>query len=422
LVQSSPYDLAAFVGLSLVALALAAALGGRRGSLWPQQLLLAGVAFRIVGSLTRYQVLFSFYRGSGDAALYYAQSLPIADAIRSFEVSPFTPSYWLGAQGRWGTGFISRLSGVFVALLGPSLRGDFLVFSLLAFGGLLAIARAFGWLQPERRLVYARWIWLWPSLWFWPSSIGKESVILLAIGLATLGYVGSSSSIRWPLLLAGGGLAFMVRPHVAAVLCVAVVLAEWLDSWSKATPRRMVEGFLLAVLSVLLFLGMLRQFGLERPELEGVVEFVEWQRGQTLQGGSQVGSVSVGASGALLAFVNIWMRPFPWEAHNVTSLIAAVEMAAFWLLVVHRRREVMLALRHWRAHRMLRFSLPLLLAYTLMIGMAFGNLGIIARQRAPIFPFMLLFVLAVPPAASASRARADEPVAERRGETVMGQA
>jgi hypothetical protein len=45
---------------------------------------------------------------------------------------------------------------------------------------------------------------------------------------------------------------------------------------------------------------------------------------------------------------------------------------------------------------MLRFGLPFLIAYTLMIGIAFGNLGLIARQRSPIFPFMLLFVLAVP--------------------------
>jgi hypothetical protein len=35
----------------------------------------------------------------------------------------------------------------------------------------------------------------------------------------------------------------------------------------------------------------------------------------------------------------------------------------------------------------------LVIGYTLMVGLSFGNLGIIARQRAPMFPFLLLLLL-----------------------------
>jgi hypothetical protein len=56
---------------------------------------------------------------------------------------------------------------------------------------------------------------------------------------------------------------------------------------------------------------------------------------------------------------------------------------------------------------MLRFALPLLLGYTFMIGMTFGNLGIIARQRAPMFPFLLMLMVGAdqPEAVAVSRRR-----------------
>jgi hypothetical protein len=38
----------------------------------------------------------------------------------------------------------------------------------------------------------------------------------------------------------------------------------------------------------------------------------------------------------------------------------------------------------------------MLLTYTVMIGMTFGNLGLLARQRVLVFPFMLLIVAAAP--------------------------
>jgi hypothetical protein len=237
---------------------------------------------------------------------------------------------------------------------------------------------------------FGAWVFLWPSLWFWPSSIGKEAILVLAIGITVLGYAGPRGNVRWPIFLAGLGLTFCVRPHVAMVLAMAAVTAQWLGSWGRFSIRRVLEAVLVVVLALGAFSGMRAQFGLENADFEGMKEFVEFRSGQTLQGGSNIGGVPLGVAGVPLAFVNVWMRPFVWEAHNATAAFAALEIAAFWFLLWQRRRTVRLALKSWRQHRLLRFTLPFLLLYTLMIGIAFGNLGIIARQRAPIFPFMLM--------------------------------
>ena len=117
-----------------------------------------------------------------------------------------------------------------------------------------------------------------------------------------------------------------------------------------------------------------------------------------------------------MAFVNIWMRPFPWDVHNVMALFSALEVIVLWVLAVHRRGVVLLALKHWRRDRLLAFGFPFLAGYTLMIGLTFANLGIIARQRSPLFPFVFLLLTGGGAFAGALAARpAAEPAPRQRG-------
>lgn len=398
------YDFIAFAILAILVLALAHGAGGRVAPWLPARLLLLAVALRVVGSTARYEVLFRFYGGVGDAQLYFYEGREIASQLLERPALLFSPLFWAAQSSWWGTPFLKKVSGLLLIFTGPSMRAGFLVFSLLSFLGLFAIARAFRNTQPGPQAVaYAAWLWLWPSLWFWPSSIGKEAVLVLAIGLTVLGYCRRGGGIGWPLFLAGLGLSFCIRPHVAMVLALATVAAHWLGSWGRFSIRRIGEAALAVALCAAAFTGMRAQFGLENADFEGMKEFVEFRAGQTLQGGSEIGGVPLGAAGIPMAFVNVWMRPFPWEAHNATSAFAALEILAFWLLVWQRRTAVGFAIRNWRRHRLLRFGLPFLFLYTLMIGIAFGNLGIIARQRAPIFPFMLMMLAAAPVTAQAGR-------------------
>ena len=393
------YENVSFLLVSGGALALAN-IAGRGGRPWlPATLLLMGVALRIFGSTARYELIFRFYGGLGDAVAYYYEGLNYAQQIWSQPFLPFSVSYWTSRGTWWGTSFLEHVSGIVIAVIGPSLRAEFVVFSMLALVGLALIAQAFAATQPDPacRLRFSTWLLLWPSLWFWPSSVGKEGILMLAIGLATVGYAGRAGRIRWVLLLSGIALAFALRPHVALVLAIATLAANWLESWGgRIGMRQLIEAVVAIALTVIALNGMREQFGLQEADLEGVVEFVEYRAGQTLQGGSNIGAVPVGPQGVPLAIINVWMRPFPWEVHNMTSAIAAAELVLFWYLVWQRRREVRLAFQRWRRHRLIRFAIPMLITYTIMIGMTFGNLGLIARQRVLVFPFMLLIVAAAP--------------------------
>lgn len=390
------WELLGLVFVASVFLAGGAVLSVSRFNPFPPWLVMLAIVLRIVGALARFDMIRLFYGGVADAQRYFNVGIQIARQVWSLDPYVFSYAFWFGGAGRWwGTPFMEKLTGFLLALTGPTMRGGYLLFSMLAFLGLYLMALAVFRHRPGRGAVrFAAWIWLWPSLWFWPSSIGKESLTVCAIGLAFYGYAGKRGRLSWIPYLLGLGLAFALRPHVGAVLALATAAAYWLRSWDRPSPRRIVELLLAGVLAVVFISSMASQFGLDNADLEGVQEFITYRTGQTLEGGSAIGQGPGGVLAIPGAFVNIWLRPFLWDAHNTMALLSALEVMLLWTLAVTRRHAILFSLRHWRRDRLLAFGLPLLAGYTLMIGLTFANLGIIARQRSPLFPFIFLLFTA----------------------------
>lgn len=392
------YDGFGFLLISAAALLAAGVALTRPIPVTVKRLVVLGVVLRIVGSFLRYEVLYRVYDGIGDAVGYYSVGVIYSARILDLDVSLFSSENWW-AGNWWGTQFIRYLSGFVLALIGPTMRGEFLVFSLLAFVGLclfaLAFHRAYPHLPPHR---YLAWLCLWPSLWFWSSSVGKDAILLLAGGLVTAGFVGRREKLQWRLLIPGLVLATAVRPHVAAMIVLVMALAQWLGPGGRRwTVWRFAQGLLITLLAVVVVQSALSQLGLEDADAEGLQEFVARRALLATSGGSAIETPTTGLAAVPMAFVNILMRPFPWEAHNPQALMASLELVVFWALLWWRRRRVWQVLRHgWRSDRLLRFALPMTAAYVIMTGLVFGNLGIIARQRILVFPFLLLLLEAMP--------------------------
>lgn len=421
------YELLGFLAVGFVSLAIGAALASSPRNPFPRRLVLAAVALRIVGSLARFDMIRLFYGGVADANRYFHAGLLTAKRIWALDPWVFSYDFWWGGPGRaWGTPMMEKLSGVVLTFVGPTMRGAYLTFSMLAFAGLYLTALTVYRNRPgPGSVAFAAWIFLWPSLWFWPSSIGKEAVTVLAIGLVVFGYGSRGTTIRWVPYLAGLGLAFILRPHVAAVLGLATAGAYWLQTLGRPGPRKFFEMIAAAILAALLLAGMAAQFGIEDPDLEGVQEFVSFRGQQTLAGGSNLGERPSGALALPMAFVNIWMRPFPWDVHNVMTLFSTLEVLLLWWLAWRHRKWLRLALKGWWRDRMLSFAAPLLLGYTAMLGLTFANLGIIARQRSALFPFLFMLLTAAGarrrvrsrgrhPRAIASRHRLPQPIVAAR--------
>ncbi|MDP2340156.1 MAG: hypothetical protein Q8O67_04295 [Deltaproteobacteria bacterium] len=378
-------DWASFVVLAAVAMVVTTT-AARRFPAWFGQLIVVGMALRIVGSIARLEVARQVYR-SGDYGRYYRAGLFHADKWWSFDFSGI--SAWIDGPQWWGTQFLEVVSGVVLFFIGRTLHGEFLVFAALGYLGLVLIVIGYLRLVGGRGRFVAYACFLLPSLVYWPSSVGKEAMVLLGLGLAFHGYAVGG---RGTLLRIGVGLALLasIRPHIAMMIAVALALAEWVQQGRGWTPSRIAQGCALAVVASIVVVAAFRQFDIEGEYGGDITAFVEERSARTATGGSAITPIG----GPLMipaAFVNVLFRPFLWEVRNPVTFLSAVEALLFWWLVFRHRRGLWRAIRHWRRSRVLRFALPAAIVLVIFYGGFISNLGILARQRVVVLP--LLFIV-----------------------------
>jgi hypothetical protein len=381
-------------------------------------LIVVALAVKLAASFVRYYVTLSLY-GSGDAIAYDRAGTDIAASFHRGELA-LTELLTM----RQGTGFIDDLTGLLYALTGPSRLGGFLTYSFVGFWGLFLFHRAARIGLPEgsqRR--YAILVFFLPSLVFWPSSIGKEAVMLLSLGLCAYASARILERRRggWLGLVAGAGLGFMVRPHVPVVVLAALAVAV---AFRRRRGRPSVLGPVGRVVAIVALMAAMA-FTLGRAvdrllpsseatsTTEAVDELLDRAESGTAGGGSQIDRPTPNTPlDYPAAVISVLFRPTILEADSAGNIAAALEttvVLALFVLSWKRLRNV--PATAWRRPYVL-----FCLVYTGIFAFAwssFANLGALARQRVQVWPFVLV-LLAVPVVISSS----DRPATTRPGRVV----
>lgn len=346
-------------------------------------MIVAGLFLRLIGAGVRHAM-------AADAHVYFQWGVRYAEFFSRLDLQPLVDSaLWRGATW-YGTNFVAYPAGFLVALVGPNWHATFIGFTLIAFGGIAAFALAYRRAFPREPYTrYWAWLLLFPSLWFWPSSIGKEAIMMFGLGLATLGFAGRNRRPNIPLMALGLFFVFAIRPQVVAVFLLAVLLAYSLNFRNWTIARSLRTGGILAVgLGAIWFMMVHSEIG--SVEVGEVVEYVDENASRNQYGGSSIQGVGASPTDVPLAVKNVLFRPFIWEAHNATALLAALELLVMWGLIFSGRHRLLMLARSWRQDRMLRFAVVFALVYIVALGMNLSNMGLLARQRVLVFPFLFL--------------------------------
>ena len=288
-------------------------------------------------------------------------------------------------------------TAVYTVIGGAPLAG-FFVFSSLAYWGAYLLYRAFVIALPagdHKR--YAMLVFLLPSMLYWPSSIGKESWLMLFVGVTALGaarhFAGKTGAL---VLLSVGGLGLgLVRPHIAVLLFAALFVAQLFRPTGGTAAGLFQKGagvVVMGVAALVLAQASAEFLGIDDISAQAVTETVDSSSGQTEQGGSEFDPMPLtNPLGVPMAFITILFRPFPFEAHNAQMLVQSLEgMFLLGLAVVGWRRMRQLP-RLARAHPYLWFVVVYVIAFSVAFA-GFGNFGILARQRVLMLPFFLVLL------------------------------
>lgn len=375
-----------------------------RGSLRPvAQVLCWGLLLKLGGAAGRYWVGFEAYGGSIDAGRYHEYAVEAVGLVRSGEAS-FTTVLPSGQ----GTAFLENFTAFVYALTGGSQLAGFVTFSFLAYVGLIFIVKAAITAVPG--LAARRYAWfcvLFPSVVYWPSSIGKEAPMMLGLGVATYGIARMLTRRGWvsSLVITGCGLGFaaIIRPHIAGIWVAAALpgLVVALVARSRSTGGRKVSrfGILLVIGVALIVFGALATATVEflAPASDdetsttgSLTQILEETTRRTAQAGSSFTPPSVSSPlNWPYASLRTLTRPLPFEVQGVAQLISAAEMTALLGIYALSRKRIRNLPRLIVSNPYITFVVTALF----LVGLAYtslANLGILTRQKSLIMPFLLL--------------------------------
>ena len=377
---------------SLLVVGVGAVIVARERDQAVRHVILGGFVLRILGSLAYFVLLESVY-GGGDYSMY------LREATRAVESGLVPGSQEISVLemygGRWwGSPSISILTSWVMGVFGLAKVPVFVTFGLINFLAALCFVKAFRRLAPEvDPLIYARWIMFFPSLWFWPSPVGKDGPVLLGIGLAFLGVIGLKGYRNYVLLAAGVALTFAVRPQYALVLVVVLMGGILLGRrGTGGAAGKLIAAAVLIPGAVYVVALASDALGFDVTETEETSEWIDRRGDASAYGGSAFEA----ASNPVTGIVNVFFRPFIWEASGLLVLITALEVVAMWFLLWRRRRAAMDFVRRYRSTEAFWISALFVLVLAGAVGMAVGNFGTLARQRIHIYPFLFLIAASLP--------------------------
>lgn len=310
---------------------------------------------------------------------------------------------WL-TKGDWpgfatGTEFVRLLTGLVYFVTGTTFYGASILWAWLGLLGMFFFYKAFACAFPrgDRRL-YAYLILLYPSMLLWTSSLGKDALMVLSLGMAAYGAAGLLRRIGfiglWWLALGIGGM-LMIRGHLAAVFAVAVAAAALIRP-IRAGMLGPVIRFIGAVVVAIVCLAVVRMAAefirLESLAPTDVVSFMQKHQATSTRGGSARESIDPkSVPGFAVAIPTVLFRPFPWESHSMFALIAAFEGLGLLALMAYRWRSLVTAISQTARNPYLLLILVYVLLFIFFFS-AMSNFGIIARQRVQLFPFVFMWI------------------------------
>ncbi|WP_312087427.1 hypothetical protein [Acinetobacter variabilis] len=225
-----------------------------------------------------------------------------------------------------------------------------------------------------------------PSMSFWTSALGKDSIAFLAVCIFLYALVKNQR--KYILLPFSFVLMFMVRPHIA--LCMIVAYGVFLLFRSRI--HFILKLLLIPILFGSMFVasGFVKDYvGLEDGSYDDVSTYVGQRQELNASGGSSIDIASMSYPMQMFTYV---FRPLPYESYSLLAFINSLENSLFLFLFLFLFYKSKMKLKFIFDNNNLLLLIYALLVWSIL-AMTTANLGIASRQKWMFMPILIYFLI-----------------------------
>lgn len=378
-------------------------------------------------------VIYQFYYHGGDTYNYFYHSSIIFEAFtKDFslgwklvnnsgglldpQLEPYySRMYWYEAGSQ--EYLIARISAVLGLFSNHTYTIIALMFAGISFSGIWAFYITFVKLRPGVYKQLAIALFFVPSLFFWGSGLGKDSLCIGALGWVFYAFYKGAIQRRNILQcsLVGFGAAYAIFAiKVYILLCFLPAALLWIFNENSSRIQNSVvrwvsKPLFLAVGGALAFFAAttltkgddhydVEKIG-ERSKITAdyIYSVSVKQEGSAYHLGELDGTIGGMVKLAPLAIITSLYRPFLWEAKNPVMMLSALEAAYFLIftLRIFIRVGFFKTLRFITTTPVLTLSFLFSIIFAASVGVSTSNFGTLVRYKIPLIPFYLsaLYIL-----------------------------
>ena len=313
--------------------------------------------------------------GGADSISYYLKSL---DQLGEFSM---------------GTMAITHFTAIFSQGLGLSYYGVFLIFNIFGVIGLIAVDAALRHATVDKSKFVkqlALIVVLLPSINFWTSAIGKDSLSFMATCLALWSAIHLRK--RYFMMMIAVLVMFIVRPHISGIMVISLAIGIVLSRGENYLQK--IIFLALSLIGVILITPiMLGYISLQADvTVESIQELIKLRQSFNQAGDGRIDISSMGLPEQVFSYL---FRPLPHQAHSFFALMASLDNL-FLLLVFLFSIQSLLKLKkstilfmHPQENRW--FMLIFAITTLLILAVTTANSGIAVRQKWMFMPMLLYF-------------------------------
>ena len=310
--------------------------------------------------------LFTLFN-SADARRYYRLSL--ADDLEFFP----------------GTKAVISITSFFTGKLEANYLNTTLFFGFL---GTLGLIYLYITLKQYLESIPKYWtlILFIPSMSFWSSGLGKDSISFFAVCLFL--YTITFNKKIYILLPISFFAMFIVRPHIALMMIVSFVIYFIIHSRVHLLFKLITLPVILA--GLIFASSFVQQYvGLEEASVDSISSYVDDRQNSNQGGGSSIDLQSMSYPMQMFTYV---FRPLPFDAHSALALFTSIENTILLILFLY-----VLFKNKFRLHAFVEGKNTWLLIYALltcsMLAITTANLGIATRQKWMFMPILIYLLV-----------------------------